>query len=136
MAAGFSDISVLRILTNPYTIVYGALSVLCTIFTYFIANYFVPMTQPEPKLLPFLVGYFIFEIILSVCLPGERYYGPPDAIGFVPRYKNNAVSSLILSLAAYLGLVYLDVIPGDLLYRNLGQLAYYMAIVSVIVCVG
>jgi len=83
-----------------------------------------------------VVSLFFLWGLLSLWVPSKTFLGPTTPAGDVPRYSANGVQFYLVSLAAYLLLIYtLPDLPIRI-YKNFGEIISVLNIFSLIFCIG
>ena len=83
-----------------------------------------------------IIGAFInFEAILMIILPGNYYTGNVTPKGNVPQYKNNGLLAFIVTVIAFMILVYYDIFNPSIIYDNFMYLIGALNMLGISICV-
>ena len=83
-----------------------------------------------------IIGAFInFEAILMIILPGNHYTGNVTPKGNVPHYKNNGLLAFIVTVIAFMILVYYDIFNPSVIYDNFMYLIGALNLLGLSICV-
>ncbi|XP_050692804.1 uncharacterized protein LOC126983770 [Eriocheir sinensis] len=81
------------------------------------------------------VGVTLLWGLASLWVPGEDFYGPETSFGYTPRYKANGVPFFVVSVAAYLTLVFLTPQLPIHLFRNFANIIASCNLLALLLCV-